>query len=133
GDVEVDFHHTIEDTGIVLGEMLEEAVDKEKIRRFGFGSIPMDEALSEVSLDFSGRNYLVINFPEKKVSGIDLRVFEHFFKSLSDNAGLTLHIQTSGEGPHHIIESTFKAFAVSLKEAVIISKNEGPRSTKGHL
>lgn len=132
GDIEVDFHHTIEDTGIVLGEALKKAVDKEKINRFGSASIPMDEALTQVSLDFSGRSYFVSNFPNKSVSGIDLGVFDHFFKSLSDNAGITLHIETNGKDPHHIVESSFKAFAVSLKEAVGEERKK-PKSTKGML
>lgn len=132
GDLEVDYHHLIEDTGIVLGEALKEAIDKEKIKRFGFASIPMDEALSKVSLDFSGRNYIVCDFPNKKVSGINFRLFEHFFKSLTDNAKITLHIDCYGEDSHHIMESIFKAFAISLKKAVSEKGNE-VRSTKGVL
>ncbi len=132
GDLEVGFHHVIEDIGLVLGDALKKAVNKKEIKRFGHASIPMDDSISIVSIDFGGRSYLVSDLPNESVSDIDFRVFKHFFKSFVDNAGITMHMETRGEDPHHMIESLFKASGIALKESVNKEK-DSPRSTKGVL
>ena len=139
GDLHIDDHHTIEDIGISLGEALNEAVgDKIGIRRYGHAYIPLDEALSRVVLDFSGRPGLHMNvdFVKEEVGGIDVNMFEHFFQSLCNHAFMTLHIENfSGENTHHQIETIFKAFGRALRMALEIdSKQENIiPSTKGAL
>jgi len=139
GDLHIDDHHTIEDIGISLGEALNEAVgDKKGIRRYGHAYIPLDEALSRVVLDFSGRPGLHMNvdFVKEEVGGIDVNMFEHFFQSLCNHAFMTLHIENfSGENTHHQIETIFKAFGRALRMALEIdSKQENIiPSTKGAL
>ena len=139
GDLHIDDHHTIEDIGISLGEALNKAVgDKKGIRRYGHSYIPLDEALSRVVLDFSGRPglHMKVDFVKEEVGGIDVNMFEHFFQSLCNHAFLTLHIENfSGENTHHQIETIFKAFGRSLRMALEIdSKLEGDiPSTKGAL
>ena len=139
GDLHIDDHHTIEDIGISLGEALNKAVgDKKGIRRYGHSYVPLDEALSRVVLDFSGRPglHMKVEFVKEEVGGIDVNMFEHFFQSLCNHAFLTLHIENfSGENTHHQIETIFKAFGRSLRMALEIdSKLEGGiPSTKGAL
>ena len=139
GDLHIDDHHTIEDIGISLGEALNIAVgDKKGIRRYGHSYVPLDEALSRVVLDFSGRPglHMKVDFVKEEVGGIDVNMFEHFFQSLCNHAFLTLHIENfSGENTHHQIETIFKAFGRSLRMALEIdSKLEGDiPSTKGAL
>ena len=139
GDLHIDDHHTIEDIGISLGEALNKAVgDKKGIRRYGHSYVPLDEALSRVVLDFSGRPglHMKVDFVKEEVGGIDVNMFEHFFQSLCNHAFLTLHIENfSGENTHHQIETIFKAFGRSLRMALEIdSKLEGDiPSTKGAL
>ena len=139
GDLHIDDHHTIEDIGISLGEALNKAVgDKKGIRRYGHSYVPLDEALSRVVLDFSGRPglHMKVKFVKEEVGGIDVNMFEHFFQSLCNHAFLTLHIENfSGENTHHQIETIFKAFGRSLRMALEIdSKLEGDiPSTKGAL
>ena len=139
GDLHIDDHHTIEDIGISLGEALNKAVgDKKGIRRYGHSYVPLDEALSRVVLDFSGRPglHMKVEFVKEEVGGIDVNMFEHFFQSLCNHAFLTLHIENfSGENTHHQIETIFKAFGRSLRMALEIdSKLEGDiPSTKGAL
>lgn len=136
GDLNVDCHHTIEDTGIVLGKALSAALgDKSGIARYGSFYIPMDESLAFASLDISGRPFLVFNatFPEEKVGDFDSCMCEEFMRALAFNAGITLHINMIyGGNTHHQIEAIFKALAHALAAAV--RKNDGGvLSTKGVL
>ncbi len=120
GDLEVDEHHTIEDTGIALGEVLYQALgNKRGIERYGF-SLPMDDCLCSVALDFGGRPWLVWNawFHREKVGDMPTEMFLHFFKSLSDSAKMNLNISAEGENEHHKIEGIFKAFARAIKMAI---------------
>ena len=139
GDTEVDFHHTTEDIGIVIGLALSEALgDMRGINRYGSMILPMDETLIMSAVDISGRPHLEygLDIPAAKVGDFDTELTEEFFISLVRNAKLTLHInQISGSNSHHIIEGAFKSVARSLKEAVAIDEkyiNEIP-STKGVL
>lgn len=136
GDLNVDEHHTIEDTGIVLGEVLCKALgDKRGIERYGY-CLPMDDCLCSVALDFGGRPWLVwdVELKREKVGDFPTEMLMHFFKSLSDNAKMNLNIKAEGENEHHKIEGIFKAFARSVKMAIKrdIYKFELP-STKGSL
>lgn len=138
GDLEVDSHHTIEDTGIVLGNAIGEALgDKRGICRFGECILPMDEALVLCALDLSGRPYLRFNmeFSTPKVGGFDTEMVHEFFYAVSYSAGMNLHIrQLDGSNNHHIIESAFKAFAKALDRAVCYDcRIEDVLSTKGTL
>lgn len=120
GDLNVDEHHTIEDTAIVLGQCLREALgDKRGIQRYGF-CLPMDDCLCQVSLDFSGRPWTVWNaeFHREKIGDMPTEMFVHFFKSLADNAMINLYVKAEGNNEHHKIEGIFKAFARALKLAV---------------
>lgn len=138
GDLEVDCHHTIEDTGIVLGTAIREAVgDKKGMVRFGSCILPMDEALVLCSLDLSGRPYYSSDavFPTERVGGMDTQMVREFFYAVSYSAGMNLHFKMlSGENSHHMIEGMFKAFAKALDAATALD----PRiadvlSTKGSL
>jgi imidazoleglycerol-phosphate dehydratase len=140
GDLEVDIHHTVEDVGILLGEVLREALgDKAGIRRFGSVSLPLDEALVDVALDLSGRPFLVYEV-ETPAEGLPLgtppfdpQMAEHFWQSLAHAAHLTLHIRLrSGKNTHHIIEASFKGVARALRDAVRVEGTSIP-STKGTL
>lgn len=136
GDLEVDEHHTIEDTALALGECLKKALgDKRGIERYGY-SLPMDDCLCSVALDFGGRPWLVwdAEFKREKIGEMPTEMFLHFFKSLSDSARMNLNIKAEGENEHHKIEGIFKALARSLKMAVKrdIYHYELP-STKGLL
>ncbi|MEE0930265.1 MAG: imidazoleglycerol-phosphate dehydratase HisB [Acutalibacteraceae bacterium] len=137
GDLEVDCHHTIEDTGIVLGKAFYKALgDKSGIERYGSFYIPMDEALAFASVDISGRPFLVFNaeFPQAVVGEYDACMTEEFFRAFSFNSGLTLHIKSEyGANSHHIIEAIFKAVAHALKCAVSKNENGETLSTKGSL
>lgn len=138
GDLDVDSHHTVEDCGIVLGQALKEAVgDKAGIHRYGNCFLPMDEALVQVSLDFSGRPYLVFDadIPKVQLGIYDAEMTEEFFRALAMQAGLTLHIRVLyGKNTHHIIEAIFKGFARALAEAVAFdSRVHGVMSSKGTL
>lgn len=120
GDLHIDEHHTIEDTGIALGEAFSLALgDKRGIERYGY-SLPMDDCLAQVSLDFGGRSWLVWNveFKREKIGDVPTEMFYHFFKSFSDAARCNLHISSEGENEHHKIEGVFKAFARAIKAAV---------------
>ena len=120
GDLHVDEHHTIEDTAIALGECLYQALgSKRGIERYGF-SLPMDDCLCQVCLDFGGRPWLVwdAEFHREKIGEMPTEMFLHFFKSLSDNARMNLNIKAEGENEHHKIEGIFKALARALKMAV---------------
>ncbi len=139
GDIKVDYHHTIEDIGIVLGEALKDAVgDKKGINRYGFCVLPMDEALALVSLDLSGRPYLAydVKTPIDNVNGIDVRLFHEFFYALAMNSGMTLHMRLlAGDEVHHIVEALFKCFAKALRAALDKNPRGGGMlpSTKGKL
>lgn len=137
GDLDVDSHHTVEDCGIVLGQALKEAVgDKAGIHRYGNCFLPMDEALVQVCLDFSGRPYLVFDadIPKVQLGIYDAEMTEEFFRALAMQAGLTLHIRVYGKNTHHIIEAIFKGFARALAEAVAFdSRVHGVMSSKGTL
>ena len=138
GDTEVDDHHLVEDVGICVGEAIKQALgSKEGIRRYGSAFVPMDESLSQVAIDLSGRPCLIynVNLDNKKIGDFDLIQLREFFKALSDQGGITLHINAIyGRNPHHIAESVFKAFARALGEAVSIdTRIAGVMSTKGNL
>lgn len=138
GDLEVDSHHTIEDTGIVLGQAIKEAAgSKEGIKRFGECILPMDEALVLCALDLSGRPYLMydIGLTVPKVGGFDTEMLHEFFYAVSYSAGMNLHLKMlDGVNNHHIIEATFKAFAKALDSALEYDNRiAGVLSTKGSL
>ncbi len=139
GDVGVDFHHTVEDIGIALGDAIKEALaDKKGIVRYGDCILPMDETLILSAVDISGRSFLAydVDIPAFKVGTFDTELVEEFFLALVGHAGITLHIkQLSGRNSHHIIEGTFKSVARALKKAVAIDADfaDDIPSTKGVL
>lgn len=138
GDLRVDAHHTVEDVGIVLGQALKQALgDKKSIRRYGTSTVPMDEALASVSLDLGGRPYLVCNvrFTNERVGDMDTELVEEFFRAVSVNAGMNLHINVQyGNNNHHMAEAIFKAFGRALDEAARTDERiTGVMSTKGML
>ena len=139
GDLHVDFHHTTEDVGIVLGQALTRALgDKSGIRRYGHAVVPMDEALVEAAVDISGRPFLVwaVAFRHDKIGGIDTELFEEFFRGLASNAALALHVtQRAGHNDHHVAEGCFKAVARALRAATEPDPRSLGRipSTKGVL
>ncbi|MCD6311037.1 MAG: imidazoleglycerol-phosphate dehydratase HisB [Elusimicrobia bacterium] len=133
GDTGVDMHHTVEDTGIVLGEAIGKIVSKGKIERFGSAIIPMDEALALVAIDVSGRPWVDFNveFTDIRKADFDYRLFEDFFRALAVKAGITIHIVSlAGRDNHHICESVFKAFGKALAAALKPSPKK-VSSTKG--
>ena len=139
GDLHIDFHHTTEDVGIVLGQALRQALgDKRGIRRYGHALLPMDEALAEAALDISGRPFLSwsVPFARAKIGEMDTELFEEFFRALAFNAGITLHVTLkAGTNAHHVAEACFKALARSLRMAVEIDPRspDAIPSTKGVL
>ena len=138
GDTEVDPHHTVEDIGICLGQALAEALgSKEGIARFGCAAVPMDEALAQVSLDLSGRPYLVyqVEFPGERVGEFETELVRDFLQALATHAKMTLHVRALyGENDHHIAEAVFKALARALRAAVARDPRvRGTPSTKGVL
>ncbi|ASW76376.1 imidazoleglycerol-phosphate dehydratase [Chryseobacterium piperi] len=136
GDLQVDEHHTIEDTGIVFGQAVLKALGKKKgIERYGF-LLPMDDCLAQVALDFGGRSWLVwdAEFKREAIGDVPTEMFSHFFKSFTDSSQSNLNIKVEGENEHHKIESIFKAFAKALKMAVnLTDQNFNVPSTKGSL
>ncbi len=136
GDLDVDAHHTVEDTGIALGQALAEALgDKAGVERFGDATVPIDEALATVAVDLSGRPYLVYeaDTPVALVGTYETTLTKHFFEALVANARITLHVRKlAGENSHHIQEAVFKAVAVALRRAVAVT-GTGVPSTKGAL
>ena len=136
GDLEVDLHHTVEDVGILLGEAVQEALgDKAGVRRFASVTVPLDEALVQVSLDLSGRPFLVYDVDPvvEWIGTFDVQLCEEFWRAFSVAAAMTLHIRSlSGKNGHHVIEASFKGVAVSLRDAVRI-EGVGVPSTKGTL
>jgi imidazoleglycerol-phosphate dehydratase len=138
GDIDIDFHHTVEDIGIVLGQAIKEALgDKKGIRRYGQATVPMDETLASVATDLSGRPYLVYNvrLPKVKIGEFDVELAREFFQALTNNVGANLHINVMyGENVHHILEACFKATARALDMATQVDPRiEGVLSTKGKL
>ncbi|GAB4422560.1 MAG: bifunctional histidinol-phosphatase/imidazoleglycerol-phosphate dehydratase HisB [Bacteroidia bacterium] len=137
GDLHIDPHHTIEDTALALGQALREALgDKRGIERYGACHLPMDEASSQVAIDFSGRPWLVwqADIPGERVGEFPVEMAAHFFKSLSDAAACNLHVHTRGSNAHHMIEATFKAVARAIRQAVgRIPGDDSLPSTKGVL
>ena len=139
GDLHIDFHHTTEDTGIVLGQCLRAALGgKRGIRRYGHALLPMDEALAEAAVDLSGRPFLAwsVPFARPKVGEMDTELFEEFFRAFATNAGITLHVTLkAGTNAHHVAEACFKALARSLRMAVEIDPRspDAVPSTKGVL
>jgi imidazoleglycerol-phosphate dehydratase len=139
GDLHVDQHHTVEDSALALGEALAKALgDKRGIARYGEAHAPMDETLTRVALDISGRPYCVwkSGFSQPRLGEMDTELFSHWYASFAQTAGITLHLETLyGENNHHIAESGFKALARALRQAVAIDPRKGDAipSTKGVL
>ncbi|MBR2376552.1 MAG: imidazoleglycerol-phosphate dehydratase HisB [Clostridia bacterium] len=139
GDIEVDYHHTVEDIGICLGQAFKKALgDKKGINRYGDTALPMDESLILSAVDVSGRSFLAYNLnpKAKRVGNFDVELVEEFFIAFTSNAGINLHVvQLAGKNTHHILEGAFKSVARSLKTAVSINKDLGDEipSTKGVL
>jgi imidazoleglycerol-phosphate dehydratase len=138
GDIEIDYHHTVEDIGICLGMAIKQALgDKKRIRRYGQAMIPMDEALAQVVIDISNRPYLSYKVSIKKsmTGKFDIGIIKEFFRALVNYSGITMHIVLlSGSDPHHIAESIFKAFAKALDQACQIEERlDDVPSTKGLL
>jgi len=139
GDLHIDYHHTAEDTGIVLGQAIAKALgDKQGINRYADVHLPMDETLTRVALDVSGRPYLIwrVTFSRDKVGEMDTELFREWFQAFAQNAGITLHIETLyGENNHHIAETCYKGLARALRQAVSNDPRQAGRvpSTKGTL
>jgi len=140
GDTHVDDHHSIEDIGIVLGQAMAKALgDKAGIRRYGFASVPLDEALSQATIDLSGRAHFTLTGREHlrggKVGTFDIELIEDFLAALAQSTGMTLHVEVrSGRNAHHVIEATIKAVARALRQAVERDERiSGVPSTKGVL
>ena len=139
GDLHIDYHHTTEDTGIVLGQAVAQALgDRKGIVRYGAALIPMDETLTRVALDVSNRPYLIwkVDFSRDKLGDMDTELFKEWFQAFAQHAGLTLHVENLyGTNNHHIVESSFKALARALRQAIEIDprKSDEVPSTKGSL
>ncbi len=139
GDLHIDFHHTPEDTAIVLGEAVAKALGERRgITRYGAATIPMDETCTRVAVDVSNRPYLVwkVNFTRPKLGDMDTELFKEWFKAFAQHAGLTLHVETVyGENSHHIVESCYKGLARALRQAIEIDARQAGEvpSTKGVL
>jgi imidazoleglycerol-phosphate dehydratase len=139
GDLHIDFHHTVEDTGIVLGQAVAKALgDKGGITRYASVDLPMDEALTRVAIDVSGRPYLVwrVEFSRPKLGEMDTELFREWFQAFAQNAGITLHVESLyGENNHHIAETCYKGLARALRAAVAPDPRQAGRvpSTKGSL
>lgn len=139
GDLHIDQHHTTEDSGIVLGQAFAKALgDKAGITRYGSCYLPMDETLTRVALDVSGRPFLVwkVDFSRSKIGEMDTELFREWFQAFAQNAGITLHVETLyGENNHHVAETCYKALARALRQAVAVDPRQSGRvpSTKGQL
>lgn len=138
GDIEVDYHHTVEDVGLTLGQAFKEGLgDKQGICRFGEASVPLDETLAQAVVDLSGRPYLSykVKIRPGRVGGFDTDLPQEFFRALANQLGMNLHINVlQGENPHHIIEASFKALARAMERATRVDPRiRGVLSTKGSL
>jgi imidazoleglycerol-phosphate dehydratase len=138
GDIDIDFHHTVEDIGIVFGQAVREALGgKEGVRRYGQATVPMDETLASVAIDLSGRPYLVyqVPLPKVKIGEFDVELAREFFQAVANNLGANVHVTLQyGDNVHHIVEACFKAFARALSQAVEHDPRiVGVMSTKGAL
>jgi imidazoleglycerol-phosphate dehydratase len=139
GDLETGSHHTVEDTGIVLGQALDQALgDRRGIRRYGHAVVPMDEARAACAIDISGRPYCAVSgleLPPGAIAGFEHEAAEEFFRAVASAAKLTLHVELqAGTNAHHMIEACFKAFARALRSAIAVDPDEtGVPSTKGTL
>jgi len=139
GDLQIDSHHTMEDVGWALGKAINKALgEKRGIKRYSFNFLPMDECLTRCCLDISGRPWLIWNvfLPSVSIKNIETEIFREFFQSLTQSAGITLHIENLyGNNTHHIVESCFKSLAISIREAIKIDKQNSKNipSTKGSL
>ena len=138
GDIQIDYHHTVEDVGLTLGQAFKQALgDKAGISRFGEATIPLDEALTQVVVDLSGRPYLAYNVKIRpgRVGDFDTDLPHEFFQAFANQLGMNLHINVSqGENPHHIIEASFKALARAMEKATRVDQRiKGVLSTKGSL
>jgi imidazoleglycerol-phosphate dehydratase len=138
GDIEIDYHHTVEDVGLVLGDVLDKALgDRKSINRYGHAVIPMDDALAAVTIDLSKRPYIVLQLPRDmpRQNDFDASLAKEFFRALAQRGGLNLHIQVAyGDNWHHMVEAVFKAFGRALRQAVALDKRvSGVPSTKGSL
>ena len=138
GDLDMDFHHTVEDVGLVLGATLNQALgDRKGITRYGFAVIPMDDALAEVAVDLSNRPYLKISVPDRMPgqNDFDISLATEFFRALAQKAGMNLHIRiVYGDNWHHMIEAVFKGFGRALRQAVGMDREvSGVPSSKGAL
>ncbi len=139
GDLHIDFHHTAEDSGIVLGQAMAQAMGgKQGISRYASVHLPMDETLTRVAVDVSGRPYLVwkVAFSQPKIGEMDTELFREWFQAFAQNAGITLHVETLyGENNHHIAETCYKGLARALRQALAIDPRQQGRvpSTKGSL
>ena len=139
GDLHIDFHHTVEDSGIVLGQALAKALgDKRGITRYASVHLPMDEAMTRVAVDISGRPYLVwdVTFTRPKLGEMDTELFREWFQAFAQNAGITLHVANLyGDNNHHIAETCYKGLARALRDAIAIDPRQEQRvpSTKGTL
>ena len=139
GDLHIDFHHTVEDSGIALGQAVAKALgDRKGIRRYASLHLPMDEALTRAAIDVSGRPYLIwkVAFSAPKIGDFDTELVREWFQAFAMNAGVTLHVETLyGDNNHHIAESCYKALARALREAIEIDPRQKDRipSTKGSL
>lgn len=135
GDIDVDDHHTIEDTGLLLGECFKKALgDKKGINRMGYSIVPMDESLATVAVDISGRNYTVFNaqFEYQNIGDINSQNVKHFFESFANTSLMNINIKAEGENDHHICEAIFKSLARALNDATKITHDQ-ILSTKGKL
>ena len=139
GDLHIDMHHTTEDVGITLGQAIAEALGERRgITRYASADLPMDEALTRVAVDVSGRPFLVwrVNFPSEKIGAMDTELFREWFQAFAQNAGITLHVENLyGENNHHIAETCYKGLARALKAAIALDPRQAGRipSTKGTL
>ncbi len=137
GDIDVDDHHTVEDTGIVLGVGIKRALtETEGINRFAHAMVPMDDALVAVAMDVCGRGYLAfdVDFKRDEIGGLSLENVREFYQALALNAGITLHIKKiAGHNDHHVCEALFKAFGVALREALARTERNGAPTTKGKI
>ena len=139
GDLHIDFHHTTEDSGIAIGQAVKQALgDRRGIVRYGCATIPMDETLSRVTIDISGRPYLIwrVEFSRAKLGEMDTELFKEWFQAFAQAAGITMHVENIyGENNHHIVESCFKGLARALKQAMAIDPRaaDAVPSTKGVL